>query len=395
MNTIKLNQHGPRRHCSAPVKIGLKIALSIAAWTLASCAPNAAPLPPPADAASREPMAQAAFVQALQPRRAGTPVVAVLALNDSTETTDFLLPHAVLQRAGVAQVQAVAPRRGEVKLYPAFAVEVALDLAGFDRAHPQGADYVIVPAMEPADDPTILAWLKQQAGKGARIISVCRGARVLGHAGLLNGRRFTGHWSDRTQLTERHAGATHVPHQRYVIDGNIVSATGITASVPVSLALVEAIAGRDKARAVADQLGVASWGPAHDSSRFALDGRRRWTYIVNKVTAWWGHERWRADVADGSDDIALALVADAWSRTGRVSVQAASASGAVTLRSGLRLIAPPADERLPRLPLVAGIKPIPQLDRTLCDIQSRHGDARHEWVWLELEYPGWRATCVG
>jgi transcriptional regulator GlxA family with amidase domain len=125
----------------------------------------------------------------------------------------------------------------------------------------------------------------------AIIISVCRGARVLGRAGLLNGRRFTGHWSDRTKLAQRHAGATHVPHQRYVIDRNVASATGITASIPVSLALVQVIAGRDKAQAVADELGVASWGPAHDSSWFELDGRRKWSYIVNKATAWWGHER--------------------------------------------------------------------------------------------------------
>jgi hypothetical protein len=41
------------------------------------------------------------FVEALRPRRAGKPVVAVLALNRGTETNDLLLPHALLQRSGV------------------------------------------------------------------------------------------------------------------------------------------------------------------------------------------------------------------------------------------------------------------------------------------------------
>jgi hypothetical protein len=62
--------------------------------------------PSEVDAAIGERQAQA-FVEALKPRRPGRPVVAVLALNEGTEITDFLLPHAVLQRAGVADVQAV------------------------------------------------------------------------------------------------------------------------------------------------------------------------------------------------------------------------------------------------------------------------------------------------
>jgi putative intracellular protease/amidase len=364
-----------------------------AALLLAACGREPLPPAPPTDVVASERDAQA-FVQALRPRQAGTPVVAVLALNHGTETTDFLLTHAVLQRSGVAQVQAVAPQRGRVTLYPAFDVEVTHDLASFDREHPDGADYVVVPAMDPEDDPVIVAWLQQQASKGAFIISVCRGARVLGHAGLLDGRRFTGHWSDRERLAERHPGAAHVLHRRYVIDRGVASATGITASVPAALALVEAIGGRDKAHALAHELGVASWGPAHDSARFQLDGRRRWTYLVNKATGWWDRERWAADVHDGSDDIALALAGDAWSRTGRVDVVASSTSGAVTLRSGLRLIAPAQPPELPRLPLAADAKPVQQLDRTLCEIQQRAGDARYEWVKLEMEYASSPEACA-
>ena len=247
-------------------------------------------------------------------------MVAVLALNEGTEMTDFLLPHAVLQRAGVADVQAVAPRRGRVSLYPALQVEVAQDLAGFDQAHPSGADYVIVPAMRDDNDPAITAWLKQQADRGARIIGVCAGALVVGRAGLLDGRRFATHWYYRSTLLERHPSAIYVPHQRYVIDRDVATTTGITASVPTMLALVEAIGGREKAQALAAELGVTSWTPAHDSSPFGLNAGRTWNYVLNKA-AFWRHERWSVDVQDGMDDIALALAADAWSRTGRVSVE--------------------------------------------------------------------------
>jgi hypothetical protein len=83
-------------------------------------------------------------------------------------------------------------------------------------------------------------------------------------------------------------------------------------------------------------------------------------------------------VTNGSDDIALALAADAWSRTGRVSVVAASASNGVMLRSGLNLVTKPAADGSPRLPLADGVKPMQQLERSLCEIHQRYGDSRHE-----------------
>jgi hypothetical protein len=131
---------------------------------------------------------------------------------------------------------------------------------------------------------------------------------------------------------------------------------------------------------------VASWSPAHDSSLFGLTANRTWDYLLNKA-AFWRHERWSVDVWDEMDDIPLAFAADAWSRTGRVSLNA-SASGPVTLRSGLVLVAEPAAEGTPRLPLTTGLKPVEQLDRTLREIAERFGAARFEWVMMELEYAG-------
>jgi len=369
-------------------RVWASIAASAAVWALAGCGQPAPPARPDAAAVERQ---QQAFVEALKPRRAGRPVVAVLALNEGTETTDLLLPHAVLRRAGVAHVQVVAPRAGRVALYPALQIDGAQDFAAFERSHPSGADYVIVPAMQDDGDEAVTAWLRRQAGQGARVIGICAGALVVGRAGLLDGRRFASHWYYVDRLIERHPTATYVPHQRYVVDREVATTTGITASMPAMLALVEAIGGRDKSAALAAELGVTSWSPVHDSAPFTLDAGRRIDFLLNKA-AFWRHASWRVDVQDGSDDIALALAADAWSRTGRVSVDAA-ASAPVTLRSGLILAAQPAAERTPRLPLVPSLKPVQQLDRTLCEIGERFGASRREWVMLEMEYPGGSGGC--
>lgn len=369
----------------------LPLAAALLALALAACSRDI-PAPPARADAAEAVRQQQAFVEAMKPHRPGRPVVAVLAFNDSTETTDFLLSHAVLQRSGVADVQAVAPRRGRVALYPALQVEVAQDLAGFDDAHPSGADYVVVPALDDADDPAITAWLQQQAKKGARIIGVCAGGLILGRAGLLDGHRFVTHWYFRKDVLERHPTAAYVPHRRYVADRHIATTTGITASVPAMLALVEAIGGRSAAQPLAAELGVGHWTPAHDSHAFGLTAGRAIRYLLAKAMVW-RHEAWQVDARDGMDDIALALAADGWSRTGHVQVTAAGA-GPVRLRSGLLLLTEPADTGRPRLPLAPGLKPVQQLDRTLCEIAARHGAARAEWVGMELEYPG-RPACAG
>lgn len=366
---MKTHHEPSNFHSPAPLRtlIGT-LAIMLA---LLGCSNDARLSPPDMDAATIERQAQA-FVDALKPRRPGKPVVAVLALNEGTETTDFLLPHAVLKRADVANVQAVATRRGLVTLYPALAVEVAQDLAEFNRTHPAGADYVIVPAMHDDNNPEITAWLRRQASHGARIIGICNGSLVLGQAGLLDGRRYAGHWYYRDTLRERHPTGSYVPHQRYVVDRGVATTTGITASIPATLALVEAIGGRDKAQAIADEIGVNSWTPAHDSSPFGVNFRRGFSYLVNKV-AFWRHQRWSVDVKNGMDDIALALATDVWSRTGRVSVDATSTSSPVTLRSGIVLLAQqPATDR-PRLPLTPTLEPVQQLDHTLCQIAEWHG----------------------
>lgn len=328
----------------------------------------------------------AAADTAIPPPRHAKPVIAVLALNEGTETTDFLVPYAVLRRAEVATVEAVAPRRGHVTLMPALTVDVQHDLAAFDTRYPDGADYVIVPAMHVDDDPAILAWIRAQARKGAVIVAICSGTLVVGKAGLLDGRRFTGHWYDRTTLRAQHPGATYVPDRRYLADRGVISTTGVTASVPVSVAIVEAIAGPARAASLAQALGLRTWGTRHDSAAFRLDAARLFTLATNGA-AFWRHETIAIPVHDGIDDVQLALVADAWSRTYR-SQAVAEGNHVVRMLSGLALVPTPpsSTDDAYRVVLSSATPPARQLHETLADIGRRYGAATRRLVMLMLEY---------
>ena len=111
-----------------------------------------------------------AMLAALQHQGEGRPVIAVIGINDATETNDYVTTTGILRRADVADVVMLATGPGPVQLYPVLRVEPDATIAEFDAEHPDGADYVIVPAMSRDDDPAVLAWLQDQSRKGATII---------------------------------------------------------------------------------------------------------------------------------------------------------------------------------------------------------------------------------
>jgi putative intracellular protease/amidase len=359
--------------------------IGFAGW-LATLPSPRAPREPPAIPAAEA----AATLADLKPPKRARPLVAIIGINDGSETTDSLLPYGVLRRADVADVMLVSTRPGPVQLYPAFRVSPDATTAAFDAAHPRGADYVIVPAMVRDDDPQALAWIRGQAEKGAKIIGVCAGAKVVAAAGLLDGRRATTHWFYLGKLRRDHPTLRYVADRRFVADGPVVTTTGVTASIPMTLTLVEAIAGRAKAQAVAREIGLAAWDARHDSGAFAFTRPFALT-VLTQTLGVWDRGSYAIELAPGLDEVSLALAADAWSRTyrSRVTTYAATAGGVVT-RQGARILpdvvgAPDASAtRLSR----AGREPAARmLDDALAGIAARYGRPTARAVAMQLEYP--------
>jgi transcriptional regulator GlxA family with amidase domain len=329
----------------------------------------------------------AATLAALKPPKRQRPLVAVIGLNDATETNDYVMPTGILRRADVADVMLLATGPGPVALYPALTVQPDTTVAEFDASHPDGADYVIVPAMSRDDDPTALQFIRNQSAKGALVISVCAGAKVVAAAGLLDNKRGTTHWFYRKELLEKHPHVQYVPNRRFVVDRNVATTTGITAALPMSLTLIEAIAGRDKAEAVARDLGVEHWDARHASDAFKFTRPFAMTVMGNKL-AFWNRDELGIELAPGLDEVSLALVADAWSRTYRSrAVTFAASPGAITTRSGIRIV--PDTSAKPKEDVVNAFTdraPVQALDQTLAVIESRYGAATRYVVAMQLEY---------
>ena len=190
-------------------------------------------------------------------------------------------------------------------------------------------------------------------------------------------------------MLKRHPAIEYTPNRRLVVDRGVATTTGITASMPMMLTLIDAIAGREKAEAVARDLGLVRWDARHRSDAFLLTRPFALTVLGNAL-AFWNREQFGIALEPGMDEASLALVADAWSRTYRSrAVSLAATDEPVRTRSGLRLFRdrtttdwPAAGSRTK-----AAAPPAQALDETLRAIGERYGAATADVVAMQLEYP--------
>lgn len=100
------------------------------------------------------------------------------------------------------------------------------------------------------DNDGLLQWIADQAEGCTWVTSVCTGAMLLTAAGPAKGKRVTTHWGFVETLRDRNEAAEVLADARYVQDGNIVTAAGVSAGIDMALWLVGQIHGEDHARAV-------------------------------------------------------------------------------------------------------------------------------------------------
>ena len=175
--------------------------------------------------------------------------IAIL-LFDQLAAQDAVGPYEVFRCVPGWEVSFVGAERGEVRSEGGLGLSVDRALA--EAGEPE---LVLVPGGRGSDDllgdEEVLSWLRAVDEKTKWTTSVCTGALVLGAAGLLDGKRATSNWLALEDL--RKYGADPVGG-RFVEDGKIVTAAGVTAGIDMALHLVGREAGPEVAQAV--QLGI-------------------------------------------------------------------------------------------------------------------------------------------
>ena len=87
-------------------------------------------------------------------------------------------------------------------------------------------------------NPKHIEFVQRQGRQAAWVTSVCTGALVLHQAGFLEGKRATTHWGSIPELQKLGGNTTVVSDERWVHDGNVITAAGVSAGIDMSLYLI-------------------------------------------------------------------------------------------------------------------------------------------------------------
>jgi transcriptional regulator GlxA family with amidase domain len=107
---------------------------------------------------------------------------------------------------------------------------------------------------------TVSDWILKRANRTRRIACICTGIYGLAPTGLLDGRQVTTHWRFARDVAQRFP-KLRVHNKPLIKDGPFYTSAGLTASIDLSLALIEEDYGRHVALAIAQELmtPVANW----------------------------------------------------------------------------------------------------------------------------------------
>lgn len=159
---------------------------------------------------------------------------------------DLFGPWEVLTRLPGAGGHLIWTRAGPVQT--SGGIEIGATV-GFEEA--PKLDVLVVPGgpgqLALMKHALLLDYLRAAAEDADWVVGICTGSLLLAQAGLLEGRRATTHWLARESL--RGLGV-EVEDARYVFDGNLATAAGVSAGIDLALELCRRIAGDEQAQEI-------------------------------------------------------------------------------------------------------------------------------------------------
>ncbi len=167
---------------------------------------------------------------------------------DGVNSLDVFGPRYVLGQIMGVDMKLIALKPGHVKTV--MGIEFVPDAVINDI---KKLDVLVIPGgfkgtIEAVYNEEVKQWIRDIDKTSKYTTSVCTGGWILASTGLLKGKKATTNWYDAKNMLNKY-GATFT-NERFSRDGKYWTAAGVTASMDMSLALLEEIAGRDYAQGV-------------------------------------------------------------------------------------------------------------------------------------------------
>jgi putative intracellular protease/amidase len=147
---------------------------------------------------------------------------------------------------------------------------------GFTFATAPRPDVLVVPGgnVEPQlENAALMRWIGESAKTARVVLSVCNGAFFLARAGLLDGLEATTFAGLIDELRTAAPRTKVVSDRRFVDNGRVVTAAGLSAGIDGSLHVIEKLLGKGAAQVAAVSLEY-DWRPDSGYARASLADRR-------------------------------------------------------------------------------------------------------------------------
>ncbi len=112
-------------------------------------------------------------------------------------------------------------------------------------------DMILVPGGQgtrtQVGNPAVMRWLQTQAVQAQWVTSVCTGSALLAKAGILNGRKATSNKMSFKWVASQGPEVNWDYGARWVEDGNILTSSGVSAGMDMTLGLIANLHGKKAA----------------------------------------------------------------------------------------------------------------------------------------------------
>lgn len=165
---------------------------------------------------------------------------AIVFFADGTEECEALLVVDLLRRGGVDVTTASAGSAPEIVSSHGIRLHTDAVAANVDASD---TDLLVLPGGIPGTPnleacPAVTQLTTSFFRSGKKVAAICAAPSILGHLGLLQGRKATSNVHFRDQLT-----GAEVLDQEVVVDGNLTTSFGLGGTIPFALELLRQLEG--------------------------------------------------------------------------------------------------------------------------------------------------------
>ncbi|HKT26043.1 MAG TPA: DJ-1/PfpI family protein [Terriglobales bacterium] len=203
-------------------------------------------------------------------------------LSDGAVMIDFAGPWEVFQDA-TSGANDMSMKMGMFNLYTVAETTKPIRASGgmkiipdYSFADAPAPKVIVIPAQSAQGHPSqaMQDWIRKSAKTADVTMSVCTGAFLLANTGLLSGKAATTHHSAYKQMAMDYPDIQLKRGARFVDNGNIATAGGLSSGIDLALHVVERYYGREAAESTAYQMEYQGKGWTDPSSNQIYAAKR-------------------------------------------------------------------------------------------------------------------------